>query len=130
MAKGSLKKSIRSFLPEAAKPAFDAGAAASEEEAPATMPESGLKAAGIGAEPAKKPRGYMRPKKPATQTIDEILTDIEKKGGVVIPEMVMLVLRAYRALEATNRAQRGVIQDLGKRIAELKGTKKKCSKQN
>lgn len=117
---------VRSFLPEAAKPAFDAGVAAAEEEPPATMPESGLKAAGVGA-PKKpgRPKGYMRPRKPATQTVDEILTDIEKKGGAVIPEMVMLVLRAYRALEATNRAQKTIIAQHIAQIRQLKGAKKK-----
>lgn len=125
--KARAKKSIRSFLPEMAKPAFDAGAAAAEEESPATMPESGLKNAGVGVEaPKKRPRGYqLRPKKSATPTVEEIIADVEKKGGETIPEMVMLVIRAYRSLEATNRAQREVIRGLGDRIAELKGAKKK-----
>ncbi len=92
---------------------------AEEEKAPDTMP-SVREPATSGEQPVKK-RG--RPKRSATPTVGEILDDIEKKGGVVIPEFVMLVLRSYRSLEATNRAQKALIVQYVEEIKRLKGKK-------
>jgi hypothetical protein len=88
-----------------------------EEKAPDTMPvptpplESGVAAAPR----RKRPEPVIRP-------VDAMLAEIEKREGVVEPTLVLVVLKAYRSLEATNRAQREIIEKHVEMISSLKRT--------
>jgi predicted transcriptional regulator len=63
----------------------------------------------------KRPEPVIRP-------VDAMLAEIEKREGVVEPTLVLVVLKAYRSLEATNRAQREIIEKHVETIASLKRT--------
>jgi len=73
----------------------------------------------------KQRRGY-RPKKPASSTadIDRMVDEIEKKEGKVEHVFVMVLLRAYRSLQSTNRAQKEIIQRIGRDLAALRMKKR------
>ena len=73
----------------------------------------------------KQRRGY-RPKKPMSSTgdIERMVDEIEKKEGKVEPVFVMVLLRYTRSLESTNKAQKEVIQRLGRELAELRMKKR------
>jgi hypothetical protein len=58
-----------------------------------------------------------------------MLIEIEKREGVVEPTLVLIVLKAYRSLEATNRAQREIIERHVETIARLKRTDERMRKQ-
>jgi hypothetical protein len=103
-----------------------------EDKAPDTVPVPTPPFGGAGVTPRNSMEGGRSPpkrRKPVAsrfRSVDAILDDIEAKGGAVVPELVMIVLRSYRALEATNQAQKRLIRKLGDEIVELKkkrGTK-------
>lgn len=105
-----------------------------DDEAPDTVPvptpplESGEKSLDIVLSPRQRRGGRTRSGKqvPAVRRpVDEMLDDIEKKEGAVDPSLVMFVLRAYRSLETTNRAQRELIQSLGREVSALNAKGKK-----
>jgi hypothetical protein len=62
-------------------------------------------------------RRYKRRRRaaPAIRPIDDILADIEKKEGNVPPALVMILMKSYRSLEATNRAQKELIRKIGRK---------------
>jgi hypothetical protein len=69
----------------------------------------------------KQRRGY-RPKKPmsASGDIERMVNEIEKQEGKVEPVFVMVLLRYTRSLELTNKAQKEVIQRIGRDLAALR----------
>lgn len=88
-----------------------------EEESPATVRSARPEELVV----PKQRRGY-RPKKPVSSTgdIDRMVNEIEQKEGKVEPVFVMVMLRAYRSFESTNRAQKEIIQRLGRELAALR----------
>jgi hypothetical protein len=92
-----------------------------EEKAPDTLPvptpppESAERRPDVTVVPPKRGVGRRRRSAPAA-TVDEMLAEIERKDGDVAPELVVLVLRSYRALEATNRALK---EEMAKHVKEL-----------
>jgi hypothetical protein len=95
-----------------------------EEKAPDTMPvptpplESGERSPDVVVPRRKRPEPVIRP-------VDAMLAEIEKREGRVEPTLVLVVLKAYRSLEATNRAQREIIEKHVETIASLKRTGEK-----
>lgn len=106
------------------------GRAQKEEKAPDTMPvptpplESGKPHPDVTIAPRRgyvqAPTRKVKPTKHVQPTIDELLVEVEKKGGDVPPEITMFVLRAYRSLEATNRALKG---KMAEHVEALKAAK-------
>lgn len=65
-----------------------------------------------------------RPKEAPGRSIEEIVTDVERKEGEAPAAMVLIVIRSYRALQVTNEAQKKVIRELGAELAALKKKKR------
>lgn len=93
-------------------PAFAPG----EPASPARGPTKGKKY-GMPSKPRK-------PGTPGLRSIDELVRESEQADGKVQPERVVMILKAYRSLELTIRAQRDLIQKLGRENAELKKVKR------
>lgn len=70
--------------------------------------------------------GYALPPKtrkrpvPVIRPVDAMILEIEQKEGNVTPELVMILLRAHRSLEATNRALK---EEMAKHVEALKRSK-------
>lgn len=76
-------------------------------------------------------RGYVRPPtkakkptKPVRGSADDLIDEVEKMGGAVIPELVMVVVKSYRSLEATNRALKEEMAKHVETIKQLRAKKK------
>jgi hypothetical protein len=88
-----------------------------EEEAPTTVRSARPEELAI----PKQRRGY-RPKKTLSSTgdIERMVDEIEKKEGKVESVFVMVLLRYTRSLESTNKAQKEIVQKLGRELAALR----------
>lgn len=91
-----------------------------EEDAPPTLRSSRPAELAV----PKQRRGY-KPKKSISSKddLDRMIGEIEKNEGRSEPVFVMVLLRSYRSLESTNRAQKEVIQRIGRDLAELRKKK-------
>lgn len=69
-----------------------------------------------------KKKVRLRTKTHTRRTNAEIIDEIERLQGRIDPGGTMFVVRMYRALERTNRAQAEVIKKLG---AELRAARRK-----
>lgn len=71
----------------------------------------------------------MRRTKPAVRLSDhQMIDEIERKGGVVSPARVMLLLRWYQTTSLTVRAQKELIIRLGDEIKQLRAQLPKASR--